>query len=205
MTLSVWPGIVQKYAATGTPLPLEELFLEGRQSPSACSALVASLVHLTSLKRLALYHLSEAKPGLIHDIHTSAPQLEALTLVHGDTSDSVEWPCPLVSATMSQSCDSRAYTDSQTRWPCRAERIRCHARQIRQSQILCMGSTRRASRSSATRSSPSNHHQLEFRPISFETRVRSFERIGPSCAEFARIRRDHSGRVRRFSRLLCHV
>ncbi|SGY47042.1 BQ5605_C001g00489 [Microbotryum silenes-dioicae] len=76
-------------------LPLEELFLEGRQSLPRRQILLESLSHLPKLQRLALFHLREAKPRLIADIAHYTPQLRALTLIHGDASSSVYWPSAL--------------------------------------------------------------------------------------------------------------
>lgn len=78
-------------------MPLEELFLEGRQSTSDRAELLRSLGLVPTLRRLALYHLRNVKPSLLYDIHDVAPQLEALTLVNGNTSRPSVWPGPLVS------------------------------------------------------------------------------------------------------------
>ncbi|ORY79306.1 hypothetical protein BCR35DRAFT_97053 [Leucosporidium creatinivorum] len=69
--------------SSGLSLPLEELFLEGKQTPHHRTILLTALAKVPSLKRLALYHLRDAKPQLLYEIHEVAPQLEALTLVLG--------------------------------------------------------------------------------------------------------------------------
>jgi len=83
----------QRYAE---PLPLEELFLEGPMSEVDRSTLIASLVHLPSLRRLALYQARRPTPTLYNEIYQARPDLKSLTIVGGDCDGSILFPAPLV-------------------------------------------------------------------------------------------------------------
>lgn len=78
------------------PIPLTELFVEGYLKEHEYTLLLESLAH-TSIKRLALYHLKLVTPKFIGKIVDALPNLEALTLVQGETHSPVPWPAPFVS------------------------------------------------------------------------------------------------------------
>ncbi|GAA5825750.1 hypothetical protein JCM5353_001409 [Sporobolomyces roseus] len=82
----------QRYAE---PLPLEELFLEGPMNEIDRSALIASLVNLPSLRRLALYQARRPTPTLYNEIYRVRPDLKSLTIVGGDCDGSILFPTPL--------------------------------------------------------------------------------------------------------------
>lgn len=83
----------QRYAE---PLPLEELFLEGPMNEIDRSTLIASLVNLPSLRRLALYQARRPTPTLYNEIYRVRPDLKSLTIVGGDCDGSILFPTPLV-------------------------------------------------------------------------------------------------------------
>lgn len=91
---SLFANAINALFAANEPIPLEELFLEGPQVPVERDALIAALAH-SNVRRLALYHLRKATPLLLESIVRAMPQLEALTLVQGDTSRPVAWPASL--------------------------------------------------------------------------------------------------------------
>ncbi|KAI5481584.1 hypothetical protein MNV49_002810 [Pseudohyphozyma bogoriensis] len=74
---SIFGEEIEHLAETGVNVPMEELFFEGAQTRRDMDVLVRSLAK-TSVRRLALYHLRNPKPSLLHDIALAVPDLEAL-------------------------------------------------------------------------------------------------------------------------------
>ncbi|KAK4051833.1 hypothetical protein OIV83_002538 [Microbotryomycetes sp. JL201] len=84
---------IEKVVESGASTPLDELFLEGSQTPEQRTRLLAALKRgAPLLRRLALYHVHMPMASFLHEVADNLPDLESLALVFGDCSAPMLWP-----------------------------------------------------------------------------------------------------------------